>query len=84
MRYFPQLARRKLDISLLLKVCPQCLGDLEFRSDFAGDYYRCLQCNERMEPRSEIGRLAMLPRSRTTLAEQPPDLELLRPEMLMG
>ena len=30
MRYFPQRARRKLDISLLLKVCPDCLGDLVF------------------------------------------------------
>jgi hypothetical protein len=47
LRYFPRRAPRKLDISLLLKVCPNCLGDLVFRSDFSGDYYRCLQCNER-------------------------------------
>ena len=57
MRYFPQRARRKLDISLLLKVCPTCLGDLVFHADFSGDYYRCLQCNERTEPRNKIGHL---------------------------
>jgi hypothetical protein len=60
MRYFPQRARRKLDIALLLKVCPTCLGDLAFHADFSGEYYRCLQCSERTEPRSEIGRLADL------------------------
>lgn len=47
MRYFPRRAPRKMDISLLLKVCPNCLGDLVHRSDFTGDYYRCLQCNGR-------------------------------------
>ena len=60
MRYFPQRARKKLDLALLLKVCPQCLGDLVFRSDFAGDYYRCLQCNEQTEPLNRIGRLPEL------------------------
>jgi hypothetical protein len=47
LRYFPWRASRKLDISLLLKVCPNCLGDLVFRSDSSGDYYRCEQCNAR-------------------------------------
>lgn len=50
MRYFPWRASRKLDISLLLKVCPNCLGDLVFRSDYRGDYYRCAQCNTRAVP----------------------------------
>ena len=67
MRYFPQRARRKLDISLLLKVCPDCLGDLVFHSDFGGEYYRCLQCNSRTEPRSFVSRLA-------DLARQPDDI----------
>ena len=61
MSYFPQRTRKKLDLALLLKVCPQCLGDLVFRSDFSGEYYRCLQCNARTEPSSRIGRLADLP-----------------------
>lgn len=61
MRDFPQRARKKLDLASLLKVCPQCLGDLVFRSDFAGDYYCCLQCNVRTEPRNRIGRLPALP-----------------------
>ncbi len=60
MRYFPPRARRSPDLATLLRVCPQCLGDLVFRSDFSGDYYRCLQCNTRTEPRSRIGRLAGL------------------------
>lgn len=63
MRYFPGRARRKVDISLLLKVCPECLGDLVFNSDFSGEHYRCLQCNARMEPKSRIGRLRSLPTS---------------------
>ena len=49
MGYFPQRPRKKLDLALLLKVCPHCLGDLVIRSDFSGEYYRCLQCNERTE-----------------------------------
>lgn len=57
MRYYPQRARRKLDIALLLKVCPDCLGDLVFESDFSGEHYRCLQCNSRTEPRNKLGRL---------------------------
>lgn len=66
-RYYPQRARRKLDISLLLKVCPDCLGDLVFHSDFSGEYYRCLQCNSRTEPRSKLGRLPDIPASRPRL-----------------
>jgi hypothetical protein len=58
---FPQRARKKLDLASLLKICPQCLGDLVARSDFAGDYYSCLQCNVRTEPRNRIGRLPDLP-----------------------
>ncbi len=61
MTYFPQRARKKLDLASLLKICPQCLGDLVARSDFAGDYYCCLQCNVRTEPKSRIGRLPDLP-----------------------
>ena len=37
MRDVPQRARRKLDLASLLKVCPQCLGDLVFRADFSGE-----------------------------------------------
>lgn len=61
MRYFPQRARRRLDLASLFKVCPQCLGDLVFRSDFTGDYYCCLQCKVRTEPRNRIGRIAETP-----------------------
>lgn len=57
MRYYPQRARRKLDISLLLKVCPDCLGDLVLESNVSGEYYRCLQCNSRTEPRNKTGDL---------------------------
>lgn len=61
MRYFPGRARRKVDIALLLKVCPECLGDLVFESDFSGEFYRCLQCNTRMEPKNHIGRIREYP-----------------------
>jgi hypothetical protein len=54
-------SRKKLDLATLLKICPQCLGDLVFRSDFGGEYYRCLQCNLQTEPMNRIGRLPELP-----------------------
>ena len=50
MRYFPQRARKKQDISLLLKVCPTCLGDLASRLGVTGVYYQCIQCNETVRP----------------------------------
>lgn len=58
MRYFPQRAPRKMDISLLLKVCQDCLGDLVFSSDATSSYYRCLQCNARAVPRDYAARVA--------------------------
>jgi hypothetical protein len=57
LRYFPRRAPLKADISLLLKVCSNCLGDLVYRSDYSGDYYSCLQCNERTETRARSGRV---------------------------
>lgn len=70
MRYLPQRARKTLDLATLLKVCPQCLGDLVARSDFSGDYYLCLQCNLRTEPMSRIGRLPDLHQAGIGLAEE--------------
>ncbi|HUF52941.1 MAG TPA: hypothetical protein VMR52_04100 [Dehalococcoidia bacterium] len=56
---FPRRAR--MDIALMLRCCSHCLGDLEFRSELSGDYYVCLQCNQRAETsQSKIGRLARL------------------------
>lgn len=50
MRYFPKRARKKQDISFLLKVCPNCLGDLVTRLNITGVYYLCIQCNEAVHP----------------------------------
>jgi hypothetical protein len=50
MRYFPKRAREKQDISLLLKVCPTCLGDLVPLSSDTADRLRCMQCNETVQP----------------------------------
>jgi hypothetical protein len=60
MRHPPERAGRKPDLASVLKVCPQCLGDLVARSDFSGDYYCCLLCDIRTAPRSRIGRLPEL------------------------
>ena len=68
MRYFPPRARPNLDLALMLRCCPHCMGDLEFRSDFTGDYYTCLQCSKRADPSAGVGHLAILgPHSRTRL-----------------
>jgi hypothetical protein len=62
----------RTNLSLMLRCCTYCMGDLEFRSDSTGDHYICLQCNERAEtPKSKIGRLAriggdLLPRTGLT------------------
>ncbi len=58
MRYFPPRARQNLDLALMLRCCPHCMGDLEFRADFTGEYYTCLQCSKRADPAAGVGRLA--------------------------
>jgi hypothetical protein len=60
MRYFPSRARQNLDLALMLRCCPHCMGDLEFRSDFTGEYYTCLQCSKRADPPSSGAHLAAL------------------------
>lgn len=85
MRYLPQRARKTLDLATLLKVCPQCLGDLVERSDFSGDYYCCLQCNLRTGPMSRIGRLPEIQGADVTFADDSfPGAGTVRREVLMG
>ncbi len=60
MRYFPSRARQDLDLALMLRCCPHCMGDLEFRSDFTGEYYTCLQCSKRADSPASAGHLATL------------------------
>jgi hypothetical protein len=68
MRYFPSRARQNLDLALMLRCCPHCMGDLEFRSDFTGEYYTCLQCSKRADPPAGAGRPSFADsRSRTRL-----------------
>ena len=68
MRYFPPRARQNLDLALMLRCCPHCMGDLEFRSDFTGEYYTCLQCSKRADPPAGFARLAaIVPESRPPL-----------------
>lgn len=80
MHYFPQRGPRKLDISLLLRVCSECLGDLVFCSTEDGDYYRCIQCDARTPIRSGMGRLVDI----TARVTQPSDVfpTNVRPEAL--
>ncbi len=60
MRDFPPRARQDLDLALMLRCCPHCMGDLEFRSDFTGEYYTCLQCSKRAEQPGNVGNMALL------------------------
>jgi hypothetical protein len=47
--------RKRVDdrsgLSLVLKACPRCLGDLVRQSGEYSDYYACLQCGIEIEPR---------------------------------
>ena len=52
------------------KVCSECLGDLVFCSSAEGDYYRCIQCNQRTARREGAGHLVELP---SRVATQPSD-----------
>ena len=68
MRYVPPRERQNLDLALMLRCCPHCMGDLEFRSDFTGEYYTCLQCSKRADPPASAGHMAILaPHDRTHL-----------------
>jgi hypothetical protein len=49
MPYVPKRARKGRDISSALRVCSQCLGDLEYRTAGADGHYVCLQCGVRNE-----------------------------------
>ena len=75
MRYFPELARKKQDISLLLKVCPTCLGDLVPLSRAADDSLRCMQCNETLQPATARRSALPLPKLATLAADSFPAQE---------
>ena len=45
-------------LSLALKACPRCLGDLVRQSGTYSDYYACLQCGIEIEPRPSSGAAA--------------------------
>lgn len=75
MRYFPKRARRKQDISLLLKVCPTCLGDLVPLSSDAGDSLRCMQCNETVQPATARPSALPLPKLATLPGDFFPEQE---------
>jgi hypothetical protein len=49
-------AQGRVDISSTLKVCPHCLGDLEFRGAIGSGYYACLQCGSRSVLRDHAAR----------------------------
>jgi hypothetical protein len=83
MRYFPGRARKNVDIASLLRVCPQCLGDLEHRADVSGEYFRCIQCNARTEPRESVRRLPRLSRV-TPPVDVFPTIERTWPETATG
>jgi len=49
MPYVPKRARQGRDISYALRICWQCLGDLEYRIAGGDGHYVCLQCGVRSE-----------------------------------
>lgn len=62
----PKVSKRAIertDISSTLKVCPFCLGDVEFRGADGSDHYVCLQCGARDNPHDRAARQVHAPRS---------------------
>lgn len=63
----PDVSKRasgRQDISSTLRVCPHCLGDLEFRGAAGSGYYACLQCGTRSNPHARVGRRLDTPLAR--------------------
>lgn len=55
----PEVSKRApeaSDLSSTLKVCPHCLGDLEFRDDDGGGYLACVQCGASSAPHDDAAR----------------------------
>lgn len=48
------------DSSATLKVCPHCLGDLEFRVSDGGGYLACSQCGAIGVPLNDAARRARM------------------------
>lgn len=56
----PKRAPEASDLSSTLRVCPHCLGDLEFRGSDGGGYLACLQCGASSAPRDDAARRARM------------------------
>jgi hypothetical protein len=60
MRYAPDRAGG-FDLAASLKACPVCLGDLVPRTEAAGSYFVCIQCQIRIEGLGSPGRVSVPP-----------------------
>ena len=61
MPYVPKRARKAKDISSALGVCPQCLGDLEYRTSNGEGHHVCMQCGARRDLTAAVVRPAEAP-----------------------
>lgn len=74
MPYVPKRARRGRDIASALRICWQCLGDLEYRTAGGDGHYVCLQFGVRNE-------LAAAPRPAATPYSQ--EAMIIEPNVLL-
>jgi hypothetical protein len=60
-RFGTQRPAGKADLSTVLKVCPNCLGDLQSRVDITGRFFCCVQCQIRTDEAGRFGRFPDVP-----------------------
>ena len=75
MPYVPERATRGRDAPHTLGACPQCLGDLEYRTTDGEGHYVCMQCGVRRQLAATVVRPAEAPYAEQTVA---PDVLLNR------
>lgn len=77
MPYIPERATTGKDASHTLGACPQCLGDLEYRTAGGKGHYVCMQCGVRRQL-TAAARPAEAPYAQETAAAITPDVLLNR------
>jgi len=68
MPYIPKRPKRGKDPSYTLGVCPQCLGDLDYRTANGEGHHVCMQCGARRDLTAAVVRPAEAPYAQETAA----------------
>jgi ribosomal protein L40E len=68
MPYVSKRARKAKEMSSALKICSQCLGDLEYRTTGGEGHYVCMECGVRSGSAAAVVRPADAPYAQESAA----------------